>query len=184
MRIVAIDFETANKHFSSACSIGISVFEDGEIISNEEYLIKPHSKYNYFTNSHIHLLTKEDVENEKEFIDYYDFLKDTFKDSILIAHNAPFDLGVLNASCDLYDLPHFNNEYLDTVTLSRRAYPELYNHRLNTIAEYLNISLKHHNAKSDSLASLLILLKVMEAYHVYELNDLLDKLSMKLKVNK
>ena len=50
MRIVAIDFETANASFSSACAIGISIYEDGEILSNEEYLIKPHNNHFYFTN--------------------------------------------------------------------------------------------------------------------------------------
>lgn len=183
MRIVAIDFETANKHLCSACSIGISIYEDGEIISNNEFLIKPHHKYFYFTNSNIHLITKEDVENEKEFIEYYDILKELFKDAIIIAHNANFDISVLNASCDLYDLEHFNNEYLDTVTLARRVYPELYNHRLNTVCEYLNIDLKHHNAKSDSMGCLLILLKSMEAYHTYEVDNLLNKLNLKLKKN-
>ena len=184
MRIVAIDFETANNSFSSACSIGISIYLDGEIINNEEYLIKPHHNYFYFTNTHIHLLNEDDVKNEKEFIDYYDFLKEIFEDSILIAHNANFDIAVLNASCDLYDLPHFTNKYLDTVTLARRVYPELYNHRLDTIAEYLNLDLKHHNAKSDSLACLMILLKSMQAYHTYDIGKLLEKVNLKLKTNK
>ena len=184
MRIVAIDFETANASFSSACAIGISIYEDGEILSNEEYLIKPHHNHFYFTNSHIHLIYEEDVKDEKEFIDYYDFLKEIFKDSIIIAHNASFDIGVLNASCDLYDLDHFNIKYLDTVTLARRVFPELYNHRLNTIAEYLNIDLKHHNAKSDSLACLMILLKAMEHKNTYDVEELLEKVNLKLKENK
>lgn len=184
MRIVAIDFETANKHLCSACSIGISVYDEGVILSNTEYFIKPHHKYFYFTNSMIHHITEDDVKDEKEFIDYYDDLVNIFKDSILIAHNASFDIGVLNASCDLYELPHFNNQYLDTVSLARRVFPELYNHRLNTIAEYFNLELNHHNAKSDSYICLMVLLKAMEAYRTFELDELLEKVNLKLKNNK
>ena len=58
---------------------------------------------------------------------YYDELETILKDSVIIAHNALFDLGVLNAVCDTYGLNHFNNSYLDTVVLARKVYPELYN---------------------------------------------------------
>ena len=183
MRITAIDFETANSSSASACSLGIAIYEDGEIIDNFEWYFKPYHRYNYFTNTHIHGICKEDVENENEFVFYYDDLKEILKDSVIVAHNAMFDLGVLNAMCDVYGLNHFNNDYLDTVSVARRVYPELYNHRLNTVAEYLNIDLSHHNAKSDSFACLMILLKAMEAYDCYELEDFLKCVHMCCKKN-
>lgn len=74
MRITAIDFETANASSASACSLGIAVYEDGEILDNFEWYFKPHYRYNYFTNTHIHGIYPEDVENEQEFAYYYDEL--------------------------------------------------------------------------------------------------------------
>ena len=105
------------------------------------------------------------------------------EDSIIVAHNTAFDLKVLNSLCDIYGLKRFNNQYIDTVTVSRIVYPELYNHRLNTVCEYLNIQLNHHNGKSDAYACLMILLKSMMAYDSYEIDDFLQKIHLKLKVN-
>ena len=60
MRIVAIDFETANSSLASACSLGITIYNDGELVDSFEWYIKPHHRYNYFTNSHIHGIYEED----------------------------------------------------------------------------------------------------------------------------
>ena len=179
MRIVALDFETANSNLASACSLGITIYNDGELIDSFEWYFKPFSRYNYFTNTHIHGISEEDVINEEEFVHYYDELNEILEDSIVIAHNAMFDIGVLNALCDVYGLDHFKNKYLDTVKISRRVYPELYNHKLNTVAEYLNIDLNHHNGQSDSFACMMILLKAMESYHTYEVDDFIKKINIK-----
>ena len=178
MKIVALDFETANSNLASACSLGITIYNEGELVDNFEWYFKPHHRYNYFTNSHIHGIYEEDVANENEFVFYYEELAEILKDSVIIAHNAMFDLGVLNALCDVYGLDHFTNRYLDTVKISRIVYPELYNHKLNTVAEYLCIDLNHHNGMSDSFACMMILLKAMEAYKAYELDDYIDKIGI------
>lgn len=183
MRIVALDFETANSSLASACALGIAIYDQGEIIDSFEWYIKPFHRYNYFTNTHIHGIEKADVENENEFVFFYDELKQILDDSVIIAHNASFDLEVLNSVCDAYGLNHFKNYYLDTVTLSRRVYPELYNHKLNTVCEYLDIDLSHHNARSDAFGCLMILLKAMEAYDEYDFDLFLQKIDIKLKQN-
>lgn len=175
MRIVALDFETANSNLASACSLGVTIYSDGELVDSFEWYFKPHHRYNYFTNSHIHGIYPEDIENEKEFVFYYDELAEILKDSVIVAHNAMFDIGVLNAVCDVYGLDHFKNDYLDTVKISRIVYPELYNHKLNTVANYLGIDLNHHNGKSDAFACMMILLKAMEAYKCFELDEFLEK---------
>jgi len=183
MRIVALDFETANNASQSACALGIAIYEDGEFVDNFEWYLKPHHRYNYFTNTNIHGISKEDVENEKEFVYYYEELCDICKDAVLIAHNAMFDINVLNSVCDIYGLEHLNNKFIDSVTLSRKAYPELYNHKLNTVSEYLHIDLSHHNGKSDANACLMILLSIMELYNCYDLDELLNKMCIHYKEN-
>jgi len=183
MRIVALDFETANNYAQSACALGIAIYEDGEIVDNFEWYIKPHHRYNYFTNTDIHGISEEDVINEEEFVYFYDELCTICKDAILIAHNAMFDINVLNCVCDIYGLDHLKNKYLDSVTMSRKAYPELYNHRLNTVSEYLNIDLSHHNSKSDANACLMILLNIMELYSCYNVDELIDKMGIHYKEN-
>ena len=100
MKVVALDFETANASPASACSLGIAIYEEGEIVDNFEWYFKPHFRYNFFTNTHIHGITKRDVEDEYEFVYYYDELSQILKDALIVAHNAMFDIGVLNAECE------------------------------------------------------------------------------------
>ncbi|MCR4855149.1 MAG: 3'-5' exonuclease [Erysipelotrichaceae bacterium] len=183
MKIVALDFETANASFASACSLGIAVYEEGEILDSFEWYFKPHHRYNFFTNTHIHGISKEDVADDPEFVFYYEELQTILKDAIVVAHNAAFDVAVLNAVCDVYGLDHIAFPFLDTVSISRRVYPELYNHRLNTVSEYLNIDLKHHNGQSDAYACLMILLKAMAAYGCYEAEEFMEKLRIYPKRN-
>lgn len=183
MRIVALDFETANSYPQSACSLGIAVYEDGEILDSFEWYFKPHSRYNFFTNSSIHGIYEEDVIDEEEFIHYYEELVTILKDSVVVAHNAMFDVSVLNAICDVYGLDHICFDYLDTVIISRKVYPELYHHKLDTVCEYLNINLNHHNGKSDAFACLLILLKAMESYNIYDLNEFISKINVRYRKN-
>ena len=181
MKIVALDFETANSHAESACSLGVAVYEDGEIADSFEWYFHPHPRYNFFTFTSIHGISKEDVQDEREFVYYYDELAKILQDALIVAHNAMFDLNVLNAMCDVYGLDRFHNSYLDTVAVSRRVYPELYDHKLNTVCSYLSIDLSHHNAKSDAFACLMILLKAMQCSDAYEVEDFLKRTGMKLK---
>ena len=83
----------------------------------------------------------------------------------------------------IYGLDHFLNPYIDTVTVSRKVYPELYNHKLNTVCEYLSIDLSHHNGKSDAMGCLMILLKAMSAYDIYEPEEFIKRIRLPLKHN-
>ena len=183
MKLVAIDFETANRYSCSACSLGYVVYEEGEFLDRGSFLIRPSSKYNFFTNTFIHHITPEDVKGEAEFIDRYDFIRNLLEGNVVLAHNACFDVSVLNACCDCYGLDHIPFSYLDTVTLSRRVNPELYHHNLNVVSEYLGIDLDHHEAGSDSFACLMIVIKAMEKYGLYDLNDLLAHVHVNLREN-
>lgn len=183
MKIVALDFETANSNSASACSLGVAIYEDGEITDNFEWYFKPYHLYDYFTFTYIHGITYEDVKDEEEFCFYYERLAEILEDSVIVAHNAMFDINVLNAMCDAYGLDHFHNDYLDTVYISRKVYPELYNHKLDTVCEYLNIDLSHHNGKSDANGCLMILLKAMSSYGTYDLETFLEKTHIYLHHN-
>ena len=83
-------------------------------------------------------------------------------DSLLIAHNANFDIGFIRAACKRHDIP-FINSYLDTVGLSRYVNSELKNHKLDTIAKHYNLGDFHHHRASDDAETLAKIFFEMQA---------------------
>lgn len=84
---------------------------------------------------------------DKEVVKNY--LKNILDDSIVVAHNAQFDLSFLKHYFDI--TPKF---YYDTLTISRSLYPEEKKHNLGVICERAGISLVGaHRAIVDARAT-------------------------------
>ena len=95
---------------------------------------------------------------------------DFISDSVLVAHNAPFDTSFLNHEISrVYPGHRMVNPHLCTVKLSRRVLPELLNHRLDTVADHFSIPIvSRHRAGSDALATaeiFIMLLAKLEQVH-------------------
>ncbi len=179
-KIVAIDFELANRDFLSACAIGIVVYEDGVITFEKGYLIKPPDHVGYFIQEFIdiHNIKAEDVEHALSFDVLFDKLLHHFDNAVLVAHNAAFDMAVLKTLLVFYNITFPSLRYTCTVSLSRVLFKGLSNHKLNTVASYLNIPLDHHQAHSDAKACMYI---VLEGLAVTQSDDI-EKLSLKTNV--
>lgn len=73
--------------------------------------------------------------------------------SILVAHNADFDVGFISENAYRLGLP-FEPVYLDTLGLSRALHPDFKNHKLDTICKNLNVpDFHHHRAIDDAKAT-------------------------------
>src|SRR6185369_2093204 len=100
---------------------------------------------------------------------------DFVSDSVLVAHNAPFDTSFLNHEISrVYPGHRMVNPHLCTVRLSRRALPDISNHRLETIASHFSIPIaSRHRAGSDALATaeifLLLLVELEETHGIKDL---------------
>jgi DNA polymerase III epsilon subunit family exonuclease len=100
---------------------------------------------------------------------------DFVSDSVLVAHNAPFDTSFLNHEISrVYPGHRMVNPHLCTVRLSRRALPSLNNHRLDTIATHFSIPIiSRHRAGSDALATAEIFLRILiELEETHGIKDL------------
>ncbi len=153
---VAIDFETATRHYNSACSIGIVLFNTEKIIEEKYFLIQPpNNEYNR-DNINIHKITPKDTENSPTFDILWNEIKDFFTgEHILIAQNANFDMSVLKATLEHYniDCNTFNFTYWDSIKIATYIVPNDVKKGLASLTTYFNISLtNHHNALCDARA--------------------------------
>ncbi|MFW5981175.1 MAG: PolC-type DNA polymerase III, partial [bacterium] len=112
-----------------------------------------------------------------EFLDF-------IGESVLVAHNASFDYGFLKAAVKSTNQASVNNPILDTLNLSRAIYPELKSHRLNKVAEHLNISLEnHHRALDDARATANILISIFTELEKQEIKSLEDINKLRKKID-
>ncbi len=120
-------------------------------------------------------ISNEMVRRAPVFADVAPRWLDFVSDSVLVAHNAPFDTSFLNHEISrVYPGHRMVNPHLCTVRLSRRVLPELLNHRLDTVANHFSIPIvSRHRAGSDALATaeifLLLLTKLEEVHGVRDL---------------
>lgn len=164
MNFTAIDFETANGNPASACSIGLIVVENSRIIHEFSYLIKPYTDWFSKYNIAVHGITPREVQYAPRFEDIWHKIAPYIENAdILVAHNAAFDMNVLKRCLEYADIACRLPQSACTVKLAKKSLKHLPNHRLNTVAEYLDIPLNHHDALSDARAAAMIMLQLGRA---------------------
>ena len=109
-------------------------------------------------------ITNEMVRRAPKFSEIAPDLLKFLGDSILVAHNAPFDMAFLNYEIGrVYNERKLINANLCTVRLARKLLPALKNHRLHTIAEHFSIPIfNRHRAAGDALATAQIFIRFLE----------------------
>lgn len=153
---VAIDFETANQHPTSICSVGAVKVIDGIIVDRFYELVKPYPNFylSRFTNE-IHGLSRADTDSAPTFDVVWPRLKAWIGGLTLVAHNSPFDSGCLRATLRHYGIALPGNEFLCTLSAARRALPRSLcpSFSLPHLADFLGIPFTdHHNALADAEA--------------------------------
>jgi len=160
MNILALDFETADFGRDSACALGLAMIEDGRITDTHTVLIRPPRRYFQFT--YIHGITWEDVKDKPTFAEHWNDFDAWFRRAdLLVAHNAPFDRGVLRTCCESAGVTPPTHPFLCTVRLSRKLW-QLKPAALPNVCAHFGISLRHHDAGSDTLACASIMVHALQ----------------------
>lgn len=188
-KYVIFDLETTglNREYNKIIEIGAVKVKNGEIIDRFSTFINPHEK---LTKEIINLTNitddmLEDAPEESEMLPkFFEF----FEDSVLVAHNAKFDMGFIKKWAERNNRV-VENTVLDTVGLSRTIFPEMTKHTLNVIAKKLDISLEnHHRAVDDAEATANIFIKFIEIlknkYNISSLDDVNELARTNIDVKK
>ena len=179
---VVFDVETTglSSVYDTIIELAAVKIHQGEIIDRFESFANPHRKLSdkivQLTNITDDML-KDAPEVETVLRQFHEWTGD----SILVAHNATFDIGFLNQGYKQINLDKVTNPVIDTLELARFLVPELGNHRLNTLCKHFNVELtQHHRAIYDAEATgylfwkLVELLEEREITNVNQLNDHID----------
>ncbi|MBR7794628.1 MULTISPECIES: 3'-5' exonuclease [Virgibacillus] len=174
MDFVSIDFETANEKRSSPCAVGI-VVSDGENITDEYYsLINPMMNFRSM-NIQVHGIREDDVIDAPTFPEIWSTIHQYLSKSVVIAHNASFDMSVIRHTLDHFQLTYPEINYLCTVAISKSMWPGLYNYKLNTLAEYHKIMFNHHNALEDARVAARVFLEAIKVSKTNSMEQFLER---------
>lgn len=100
----------------------------------------------------VHGLTLDRLQDEAKFAEIAPALLEFIGDAELIIHNAPFDMGFLNAELAKLDLPPLQNKVIDTLKVAKELHPGKKNN-LNALCDRYFIDNSHrtlHGALLDT----------------------------------
>ncbi len=159
--------------------IGAVRIEGGEIRSASPFLslVNPQRAIPWEARS-VNGITEEELTHAPTIDTVLPQFLEFAQNSILVAHNAEFDMGFLHAEKEMcwgyIDIP----ECLCTLTLSRTVSPHEYRHNLDAVATRLGIVLPQegrHRALPDVLLTAQVFLKLLERGQIRSLPELKSK---------
>lgn len=102
------------------------------------------------------------------------------KDSVIVGHNINFDMRFIKHEAQNCNLPLTFNHVLDTLSLSKKAVPNLEAYKLDNLIDYFNINLNidnsdRHRALFDAVNTAIVMIKCLEILQnkgIYSISNL------------
>ena len=177
-----VGVETGKAAGVSAGGVGGSIVEDQTPAGERVTLVKARAQVGKFHwgNVRVNHIKESMVVDAPTFDIVGRELADRVDGSVLVCHNAMFDTAVLCACLAHYHLPVPDCRYVCTVKVAQRVWPQLINHKLDTVADALGIALNHHEAGSDARAAGLILQAALRETGCADVDALAHRIGMRL----
>ena len=189
---VILDLETSGAAPSTGAAIteiGAVKVRGGEIIGEFQTFVNPQHGLSDFITSLTGIT--DDMLTDAPKIrsvlpDFFEFLG-SHKETVLVAHNAPFDLGFLKAAAAQHQYPWPQYSVIDTVRIARSVLDrdEVPNCKLSTLATFFNATTSPtHRALDDARATVDVLHGIFERLGTFEVTTLHELLNFKRKRTK
>ena len=163
---VVFDIETTglNSHTNEIIEIGAVKIKAGRIVDRYSQLINPGRPIPYHITE-ITSITDEQVANEPKINEVIGKFVDFVGDAVLVAHNAPFDMGFIKRDIKKYLNIDYQCSVIDTLQMARDLFPDLKKYGLGDLNKTLGLALeKHHRAVDDSQATANMFIIFLEKY--------------------
>ncbi|GLG00595.1 DNA polymerase III PolC-type [Alicyclobacillus hesperidum subsp. aegles] len=161
---VVFDTETTglNAREDTLIEIAAVKVRGGEIVDTYASLIDPERplspKITELTG-----ISNDMVKGQPKLADVLAKFREFVQGSILVAHNAEFDVGFLNQCAERLGMPAWEEPVIDTLALARALYPGEKNYKLKTLTQKFSVELvNHHRALADSEATAKVFLHMLK----------------------
>ncbi len=186
---VAFDLETTGLYRQDTIiEIGAVRMKNGEEISRFQTFVDPHRRLHPKT---IELtgITDDMLRGAPELKQALGAFKDFVGDSVLVAHNADFDVNFVRRACETLEMP-WEMTSVDTLTISQNLLTQLPKFSLDVVAKHFKLDdFNHHRAGDDALVCgriagrLFAMLQQMGVADVQSINKAMEPLRPKFRQN-
>lgn len=176
------DLETTglSPRFDHIIEFGAQIVHNRECVKSLQMFIKPPVELSAFTTE-LTSIREDDVRDAKTFEECVDEILDFIGDKILVAHNATFDYGFLNAELKRIGRKPLRNPVIDTLDLARSMFDRKA-YRLGNLARQYGIAYEEggdsggaHRADYDANVLAQVFMNMLnELKHIKTLKDLQD----------
>lgn len=158
---VVVDLETTggSPHTCHITEIGAVKTRGGEVVGEFHSLVNPGEPIPAFI-AVLTGITDDLVATAPRITSILPAFLEFLRGCVLVAHNAPFDVGFLKVACQAHNLPWVNAGVLDTARLARRTLDrdEAPNCKLSTLARLFHArTTPTHRALDDARATVDVL---------------------------
>ena len=143
---VVFDVETTGLSaiYNDLIQVAASKMYKGNVIAEFDEFINPGHPLSAFTTE-LTGITDDHVKNAKPLEQVLQEFQEFCKDTVLVAHNATFDVGFMNANYERHGLPKISQPVIDTLEFARNLYPEYKRHGLGPLTKRFGVALEHHH---------------------------------------
>lgn len=147
-----IDIETTglDPQWDSIIELAALRVRNGAVTDTYQQLVRPADEISSFITD-LTGITNEMLSDAPEINEVLDDYLEFIGNDVLVGHNVSFDINFIYDQCELNDRPKFQNDYIDTMRLSRRLFPDEKHHRLKDLVARFGIgSNVAHRALQDA----------------------------------
>lgn len=174
---VVFDVETTGLSAvnNALIQIAASKMHKGNIIEQFDEFIDPGHPLSRFTTE-LTGITDNHLVGAKPLLTVLKNFQTFCEGSILVAHNASFDVGFMNVNYEREGLPLISQPVIDTLEFARNLYPEFKRHGLGPLTKRFSVSLEHHHmANYDAEATgRLLFIFLRDAKEKHQITNLLE----------
>jgi DNA polymerase III subunit epsilon len=186
LEFVVVDVEATHERRTPARIIEIGAYRvrGEEILDSFETLINPEAVVPKFL-ANLTGISTEMLLTAPKFADIADEWLDFIGDAVLVAHNANFDLPLMNREiARVFPGYRLRNAHLCTVDLARRLVPRVESHGLDSLVAYFGFEVsRRHRAADDALATARVLLRLLNDLSENGISTLAEARSFQTKLS-
>lgn len=149
---VLFDLETTgiSRNTDEVIEISAVKVRNGRVVDEFSQLVNPGKSIPYAA-SMVNNITNQMVRNAPHFDRVLEYFVNFIENDTLVGHNiCSFDMPFIYRDCERYLGKTISNDYIDTLRLARKVFPDWKHRRLSDLAEYYGISTEGaHRALAD-----------------------------------